>query len=136
MDVDSVHRQPELACALDLTLGRVTGEPELRFLVRRLDRAVGDRFDPWRQPHEHAAHLCDRRRVRLADRIQYDERVRVGRRTQLRFRLVVAVEDDPLAGNARGASERELAEGRDVGTDTFLCEQTAAARRSRGAASR
>ena len=43
-------------------------------------------------------------------------------RAELLVRLVVAVEEDPLAGDLRGLREGELAERRDVGADALVGE--------------
>ena len=123
VDVEALDLEPELASALDLPLGGVGREAELRLLVRRLDRAVRHGLDARRQPHEHAAHAGRGRRLRLARPVEHDERARLGRGAQLLVRLVVAVEDEPLAGDAGRLRERELAERRDVGADSLLREQ-------------
>ena len=123
VDVEAVDLEPELPCPLDLALCGVGSKAELRLLVGGLDRAVRDGLDARRQAHEHAPHAGGRRRLRLTGRIEDDERIRLRSRAQLLLRLVVAVEDEPLARNSRRPRERELAERRDVGADALLAEQ-------------
>jgi hypothetical protein len=122
--VDALHREPELARPLDLPRCRSGSKAELRLLVRRLDRAVRHGLDPGRESHEHAPHAGSGRGLRLAGRVEHDERLRLRRRPQLLLRLVVAVEHDAVAGDPGGAGETELAEGRDVGADAQIREQT------------
>ena len=124
VDVHALDLEPELARALDLPLGRVGAEAELRLRMRRLDRAVRHGFDARREPHEHASHTHRCRRVRFARSVEHDERAGLGGRAQLLLRLVVSVEDKPLAGQPRGARERKLTERGDVGTDALLGEQS------------
>ena len=121
---------------LDLPLGGIGCEAELRLLVRRLDRAVRHGLDSRRQADEDAPHARRGRRLRLARRVENDERACLRGRPQLLLRLVVAVEDEPLARDPRRPRERELAEGRDVGARSLLREQPQRARRSRTPSSR
>ena len=123
MDVHALDLEPELLRALDLPLGGIGREAELRLLVRRLDRAVRHGLDSRRQADEDAPHSRRGRRLRLARRVENDERACLRGRPQLLLRLVVAVEDEPLARDPRRPRERELAEGRDVGAGSLLREQ-------------
>ena len=72
-------------------------------------------LDARRQADEDAPHSRGGRRLRLARRVEDDERARLRGRPQLLLRLVVAVEDEPLARDPRRPRKRELAERRDVG---------------------
>jgi hypothetical protein len=123
VDVHALDLEPELLRPLDLPLGGLGCEAELRLLMRRPDRAVRHSLDARRQSHEHAPHARDGRCFGLAGRVEDDERAGLRGRAQLLLRLVVAVEHEPLAGNSRRPRERELAEGRDVGADSLLREQ-------------
>ena len=123
VDVQALDLEPELARPLDLPFGGVGRQAELRLLVRRPDRAVRHGFDARRQPYEHAAHAGRGRRLRLARPVEDDERADLRSRAQLLLRLVVAVEDEPLAGNPGRPRERELAERGDVGAGSLLREQ-------------
>ena len=120
MDVHALDLQPELAGPLDLALGRIGRQAELRLLVRRLDRAVRDGLDPRRQADEDTPHTRGGRRLRLAGRVEDDERSGLRSRAQLLRRLVVAVEDEPLARDPRGLCEGELAERGDIGAGSLL----------------
>ena len=80
-------------------------------------------FDARRQPQQHPPRAGSGRRLRLARPVEDDECAGLRSRAQLFLRLVVAVEDDLLAGNLRRARERELAERGDVRAGAFLREQ-------------
>src|SRR6266568_6890955 len=87
-------------------------EPELGFRMCRLDEAVRLRFDAGRQAKQNA---LDPRGVCALDFlrcIEDDERFGLRGGCELAVRLVVAVEDDSLAGEAGASCELELAEGR------------------------
>ena len=75
------------------------------------------RLDAGRHADEHAPHAGRGGPRRLVERVEHDERARLGRRAQLLVRLVVAVHDEPLALEPGRARERELAERRDVGAE-------------------
>ena len=83
---------------------------------------VREGLDARRQPHEDAPHAGIRGAARLVGRVEHDRRSRLGRGAELLVRLVVAVEEEPLAGDAGGAGEGELAEGRDVGPEALVRE--------------
>src|SRR4029077_11933230 len=123
VDVHALDLEAELARPLDLALGGVRGQAELRFLVRGLDRAMRHRLHARRKAYEHAPDARGRSLLRLARRIEDDERARRRRGAELLLRLVVAVADDPLPRDSGRAREPELAERRDVRTDAFLGEQ-------------
>ena len=74
VDVHALDLEPELARSLDLPLGRVGSQAELRLLVCGLDRAVRHGLDARRQPDEDAAHACGRRGLGLAGSVDHDER--------------------------------------------------------------
>ena len=95
-------------------------EPELRAAVARADRLVRLGLDPGRDAHEHAPDAGRGCARRLVERVEHDERARLGGGAQLLVRLVVAVHDQPLAGDPRAPRERELAERGDVGADPLL----------------
>ena len=123
-----VHVQP-----FDLEPGRarrgdrderlVRVEPELRAAVAGADRLVRLGFDAGRDADEHAADAGLGRARRLVERVERDERARLGRGAQLLVRLVVPVHDQPLALDPRPPCERELAERGDVGAEALLGEQ-------------
>ena len=62
------------------------------------------------------------RALRLVGRVEHDERAGLRGGPQLLVRLVVAVEEQAVAGEPGRARERELAERRDVGADALLGE--------------
>ena len=98
-------------------------EPELRLVVRGLDRLVRLRPDAGREPQEHPPRARARRPRHLVLGVEDDERA--GRRggLELLVRLVVPVEEQPLAAEAGAERELELAEGRDVGAEPLLPEE-------------
>jgi hypothetical protein len=99
-------------------------KPELGAVVRGLDRVVRLGVDAWRRAHEHASDPRRRRAVDLVERVDDDEGdVGLCGGAQLLVALVVAVDDDPLAGDAGPLSERKLAERRDVGAQTLAREE-------------
>ena len=130
MEVHADDLDPERARLRDHGERGVGGEPELRLVVRGLDRLVRDRLDAGRQPDERALHTGRGGAPGLVRRVEHDGRARLGRAAELVLRLVVAVEENPLAVDARGLRDGELAERRDVGADALLGEDPAAARRS------
>ena len=101
---------------------RSGGEPELRLVVRGLDRLVRDRLDARRQPDEHASHAGRGRRAGSSGASSTTVAPASAAAAQLLVRLVVAVEEDALAGDARRLREGELAERRDVGADALVGE--------------
>ena len=94
--------RPASRAAADRRERLVGREAELRAVVGGADRLVRVRVDPGRDAHEHSPHAGRGRALRLVERVEHDEaRVRLGGGPQLLVALVVAVHDDPLAGNAR-----------------------------------
>ncbi len=60
----------------------------------------------------------------LVERVDHHEPCAgLGRGAQLLVALVVAVHDEPLAGDSRRPRERQLPERRDVGAEPLLGEQ-------------
>ena len=80
------------------------------------------RLDPGCDPDEHAPHARGRGARRLVERVEHDDGAGLGGRAQLLVALVVAVHDEPLAGEAGGAREAELAQRRHVRTEPFVAE--------------
>ena len=80
-------------------------------------------IDARRQAHQEAARAGVARPGDLLDRVQDDERARLGGAAQQLILLVVAVDDDLLASDPRGQGEGQLARGRDVGAEALLGQQ-------------
>jgi hypothetical protein len=98
-------------------------QAELRAVVSRADRLVRVCLDPRRDADQGARNTGLAGPVDLLQRIEDDERVRRGRHMQLLVGLVVAVRDEPRAGNAGLRCEPELAQRRDVRSEPLLREQ-------------
>ena len=82
------------------------------------------RIDAGRQPKECALDAGGARTRDLLGRVEHEECLRRGCGGELLIGLVVSVEDDSLCRNARPLREFELPEGRDVGTEAELAEQS------------
>ena len=109
------RRRSERVGGREAELGAVVGGPDL---------LVGVRVDSRRDPHERSPHAGRRRPLRLVERVEHDEaHVRLRGGPQLLVALVVAVHDDPLAGDTCPAGELELPERRDVGAEALGREQ-------------
>ena len=122
VEVDAGHLEAEPARDVDRRERVVVREPELRPVVRGRDRLVRDRLDAGREAHEHPPHTGGRGALRLVRRVDHDRGVRLRRGPELLVRLVVAVEEQPVAGNAGAPRERQLAERRDVRADPLAGE--------------
>ena len=103
VEVDAGDVEAELAGRARSRSSASSGaEPELRLVVRGLDRLVRDGLDARRQPHEHAPHAGGgRARSGSSGASSTTSRARLGGRPQLLVRLVVAVEEEPVARRAR-----------------------------------
>ena len=123
VEVDAGDVHAEIARGCDRRDRCVGSEPELRLVVRGLDRLVGDRFDAWSESHEDALHSGGGCARRLVGRVEDDRRAGLGCGAELLVRLVVPVEEDPAGVHPRLERERELAQGRDVGADALFGEQ-------------
>src|SRR3954471_23514528 len=89
--------------------GLLRRHAELRAEVSGADRLVRVRVDTGRDAHEHPLDARAPRTFKLFDGVEDHVRgARLGRRTGLLVRLVVAVHDDPLAGNPGALREAEL----------------------------
>ncbi len=108
--VQSLDLEPGCACRGDCDERVFRVEAELRAAVAGADRLVRLGLDARRDAHEHPADAGLGSARRLVERVDRDQRARVGRGTQLLVRLVVPVHDQPVALDPRPARERELAE--------------------------
>src|SRR5207302_10907474 len=115
VEVDAGDVQAEPARLVDGCERGVGREAELRLVVRGLDRLVRDRLDPRGEPAEHPPNAGGSGARRLIGRVEDDGRLDLRGGAQLLVRLVVAVEEDPVAAEPRLSRESELAEGRHVG---------------------
>jgi hypothetical protein len=97
----------------------VGGEPELRLGVRRADGLMRVGFDARGQPHEHARDSGGLHSRDLFEGVEDDERAGVGGCVELLVRFVVAVEHEPVGGNAGTQGKGELHAGGDIGADAF-----------------
>ena len=122
VEVDAGDVEAGRAGGRDRGDGGVRREAELRLVVRRLDRLVRDRLDARGEADEDAPYAGGRRAGRLVGCVEDDGRAGLAGRAQLVVRLVVAVEEDPLARQAGRLRERELAERGDVGAEALLGE--------------
>ena len=82
------------------------------------------RIDTGRQTEERALDPGGASALDLLLRVENEECLRRGCGGELLIGLVVSVEDDSLCRNARPLREFELPEGRDVGTEAELAEQS------------
>ena len=109
------------------------GEAELRILLPGPHELVGVRLDAGRHPRQHLRPVGSRRcglqegtqARHLVERVDDDPAHAVLQgRPQLVDRLVVAVEDQPRRGDARGESDMELPAGCDVEVHPLVLSQT------------
>ena len=103
--------------------GVVGDEPELRLRVRGLDRPMRLRLDAGSDTDQNR---CDAGRPRtggFVERVEDDQRAGGRCGAELLVGLVVAVEDDPVAGHTCAQCELQLAACRDVGPEPFGGEQ-------------
>src|SRR6266581_4910626 len=84
------------------------------------NRLVRVRLDPGREADQRARDSGSARAIDFLERVDDDERAELRGRGQLLVRLVVAVDDEPLAGEAGGERELQLPERGDVGADSLL----------------
>ena len=104
--------------------GVVGDEPELRFRVRGLDRTVCIRLDAGSDTDQNRLDAGRTRTGDFVERVEDDQRARSCRSAKLVVRLVVAVEDDAVAGHGCAQCEFQLAECRDIGPEPVGGEQT------------
>ena len=116
VDVQTDDLQPCSCASLDRGDRVVRDEPELRIGMCRPDRVVRLRLDLGRQAHEDACDTCHLRPRDLLERVEHDEPARSCGSPELLVGLVVAVENEPVAGNACAQRELQLTERRDVGS--------------------
>jgi hypothetical protein len=98
-------------------------EPELRLVVRGLDRLVRLRLDSGCKPHQHAAHADLTGSGDLLGRVEHKQRVGRRSRVELGIGLVVPVDDQTVAAHPRASREGELPERRDVCAEPLLREE-------------
>ena len=122
VEVHAGDLESEAARLRDDAQRRVGAEAELRAVMGGPHRLVRDGFDARSQPHEHAAHAGRSCAGRLVWGIEDDRRPRLGCGVQLLVRLVVAVEEDPVARQACRQRVGELAQGGHVGADALVGE--------------
>ena len=85
---------------------------------------MGLRFDSGRDADEDRLHAGGAGACRFVQCIEHDERARRGSRAQLLVRLVVAVENEPVARDAGPQRELQLAARGDIGTKPFRGEES------------
>ena len=120
MDVETEHVEPSRERVGDEGLGLRGLEAELRAVMPRDDCLVRVRVDAERHAHEDALDARGRRELGLVRRIEDDRSTLLRGLPQERRVLVVAVHDELVARQARGAGEGELARGSDVRADSLL----------------
>ena len=103
--------------------GVVDDEPELRLGMRGLDRTVRLRLDAGSEAHQHRLDAGRLRTGGFVECVEYDQCSGSCGGAKLVVGFVVAVEDDPIAGDACAQRELQLAACRDVGTEPFCGEQ-------------
>ena len=91
--------------------------------MRRLDRLVRVGLDARRDADQAALRAERTCTLELVERVEHDQRAGLHRPLQQLILLVVAVDHEPVAGDARAARELELADGRDVGAEPLLGEE-------------
>ena len=123
VDVDAEHVEAPLERLRDDGTGLIGREPELRAVVPRADRLVRVGVDAERDPHERALDAGGRGEAGLVPRVEHDRCADLRRLRQEGLVLVVAVDDEVAAAEARGTRERELAGGGDVRADPRLVQQ-------------
>jgi hypothetical protein len=115
----------ELVDPVDRLAHRLDPEAELRVLLPGGYVGVRVRLDPGRHAQHHAlpgGHLLEP--VELVERVDHDAAdARLERVLELGDGLVVAVEVDPLGGEAAAQREEQLAARRDVARQPLLGEQ-------------
>ena len=87
------------------------------------DRLVRLGIDTRRDSDERATNARRGSALGLVGRVQHDEGAELGCEPKLLVRLVVAVDDEPVACQSRGPCECELTERRDVRAEPFLGEE-------------
>ena len=117
VDMDAEHVEAPLERLRDDGTGLIGREPELRAVVPRADRLVRVGVDAERDPHERALDAGGRGEAGLVPRVEHDRCADLRRLRQEGLVLVVAVDDEVAATEARGTRERELAGGGDVRAD-------------------
>jgi poly-gamma-glutamate capsule biosynthesis protein CapA/YwtB (metallophosphatase superfamily) len=124
VDVQPGDVEAGLARPPDGLAGGGGWETELRAVMAGPDGLVRVCLDPGRHAHEHAADTGAGGALDLVERVEHDEPGPSLRGSlKLVVVLVVAVDDQALAGNARAPREHELAEGRGVRAEPLLREE-------------
>ena len=117
-DVEACRR-----CLRDARNGVVRREPELRLGVSGANGVMRRRLDARCQTDQNRSHTRGSCTVDLLERVQHHQRACLTRRAELRIRLVVSVENEPVTGDPRAQRKLELPERGHVGSDPLGGEQ-------------
>ena len=123
VDVDAEHVETAVERVGDERPREVGRQPELRAVVPRADRLVRVGVDAERHPDENALDAGVRRERGLVGRVEHDGSARGRRLAEELAVLVVPVDDELVAGEARGVGEGELAGRGHVRADPLLAEE-------------
>ncbi len=127
VDVQTLRVQAEIATACERRGRLLRCQAELRAAVAGGDSPVRVGVDARRHAYEHSAHTGGGCALGVVRSVEHDEATGLRRSRELFVRLVVPVQHDRVALDARPTGVRQLAERRCLCSEALLCEHASTA---------